>query len=126
MTDNDPMDRDLRRRFAAMRTEDAADLPEQPDARTASGAAASTNSRGPGRALLGGAVAASIVVAALVLVGRQPTGHDPAALYAEIMHDYEMATDELLYVSAGASPEMTSVPEIVAPQLPGDISELVN
>jgi hypothetical protein len=62
-------------------------------------------------------VAAAVLVIVSILMTR-PAPQDPGVLYADIMSANTMATDQLMLVSQGASPEMSSMPGIFEIDLP--------
>jgi negative regulator of sigma E activity len=110
-------DRELSRRFTQMRQADAEQVPDFPSEeelaqRSPIPAVNPLYSR-----VRKVAVAAAIVVAVSILMTR-PAPQDPGALYADIMSANAMATDQLMLVSQGASPEMSSMPGIFEIDLP--------
>jgi negative regulator of sigma E activity len=110
-------DRELSRRFTQMRQADAEQVPDFPSEeelaqRSPIPAVNPLYSR-----VRKVAVAAAVVVAVSILMTR-PVPQDPGALYADIMSANAMATDQLMLVSQGASPEMSSMPGIFEIDLP--------
>jgi len=119
-------DEALVRRFRDMRTQDAVTAPEFP----AHTAPAQLRFRRLGRslhsALVQGAVAASVLVVAGLLISERSLPQDPAALYTDIMAGYQLTTDELLYVSSSIAPEMQGLPDVLELGLPALDQEAVN
>ena len=118
-------DRELSRRFAQMRQADAERVPDFPSEEELA-------QRSPIRAVnplysrvRKVAVAAAVVVTVSILMTR-PAPQDPGVLYADIMSANTMATDQLMLVSQGASPEMISLPGTYEINLPVDQAEYTN
>lgn len=113
-------ERELGKHFARMRTEDRANLPPFPELAVQE---ARDGARGK---LLKTGLAASVLIASLILVTQQRQTEDPALLYTEIMSIYAMETDDLLFVSESMSPGMSRLPEIFTPAIPGASETMTN
>jgi hypothetical protein len=112
----DTPERELRERFARMRDEDAAQLPEFHGTALRSRHAAPVSSS---RHLVRLAAAATVVLA-LGLWLIRPSPEDPLAAYVAIMDSTSMVTDSLLMVSEGTLPETVTVPDVFELTLPGE------
>jgi hypothetical protein len=125
--DNDTaVERQLGGHFARMRSEDSVDLPPFPDHPERAGHHGGDAAPGRRPPLLRISLAAAALLGVgILLTGRAPA-EDPAALYAEIMGNYALETDELLSVSGSTSPGMTGLPELLPPVLTDDIDKLAN
>lgn len=102
-----PLERELTRRFALLRQQDAALVPDSPDAaRLAQRTPLVVSSRFYAAVpMMAAALAAVLITGALL---TDPSSPDPGVLYASIMRENIIATDQLLSISAGTMPAMTS------------------
>ena len=125
--DSDAMlEHKLSGQFARMRKEDSVDLPPFPDYVQQTASDDSDFAPGPRTILLRISLAAGVLLAVGLLVTGQAPSEDPAVVYAEVMGNYALETDELLTVSDSISPEMTGLPELMQSGFPGDIEPLAN
>ena len=117
-------DRELSRRFGQMRQADAERVPDFPR----------EDELAERNAIVAGqryssvqkfAVAATVIVTLSVLMTRPPA-QDPGALYADIMNANSIMTDQLMLVSEGVLPEMTSMPDVYDIFLPISRAEITN
>lgn len=106
---DEKVDRVLAGRFARMRQEDRADLPDFPgeDTLRALGSVPAS-SRRERHWWKVAAVAAAITAAAVLFAPVSP--HDPGELYADIMLANTIATDQLMLPSPGTLPEVSGLP----------------
>ena len=117
-------DRELFRRFGQMRQADAERVPDCPsEEELAERSPIVAGQRYPRVQKF--AVAAAVIVTVGVLMTR-PAPQDPGALYADIMNANSMATEELMLVSEGVLPEMTSMPDVYDIDLPIGRAEITN
>ena len=106
MVERDPpeyRDADLARLFQRMRAEDGREAPAFPAVDAAALRARAWSRRLQG-ALASGAVAATVLVAAGLLVTERGAVENPAALYTDTMNAFALETDQLLSVSESVSP----------------------
>ena len=118
-------ERELFRRFTQMRQLDAEQVPDFPSEEELAQRSPIPAVNPHYSSVRKVAVAAAVVVTVSILITR-PAPQDPGALYADIMSANTMATDQLMLVSQGASPEMISLPGIYEIELPVDQAEYTN
>lgn len=97
--------------FSRMRREDGENLPAFPDWQELAARRSMLVKNRPLAVLPKVAAAAVLVIATGVLVSNQ-SRQDPGELYASIMDANSIATDQLMLVSPGTSPETTPLPDI--------------
>ena len=117
-------DRELSRRFGQMRQADAERVPDFPR----EDELAERNPIVAGQrysSVQKFAVAATVIVTLSVLMTRPPA-QDPGALYADIINANSIKTDQLMLVSEGVLPEMTSMPDVYDIDLPIGRAEITN
>ena len=118
-------DRELSRRFTQMRQADAEQVPDFPSEEELAQRRPIAAVNPLYSSVRKVAAAAAVVVAVSILMTR-PTQQDPGALYADIMSANAIATDQLMLVSQGASPEMISLPGTYEINLPVDQAKYTN
>jgi|GEM_PF-1051323 len=102
---NSLVDKELNRRFAMMRQQDARHLPEIFDAQVLA-ARSPLIVRRKSYAIIPmtAAALAAVIVTGLLVSGQ--SSQDPSLLYASIMSENIMATDQLMSMSPGTMPAM--------------------
>lgn len=103
--------------FQRMREEDSREAPVLPVAEVAAVRTRAWSRRLHG-ALLTGAVAASVLVVAGLLVTEREVPGDPATLYADTMSAFSLDTDQFLRVSESVVPGMLELPQVLDPGQP--------
>lgn len=111
--------------FQQMRREDAAQLPDFPDAAVLAGRETIALGHRAYSAMPKFAAAAAVALMAILLL-REPVPQDPAMLYAEVMNANSIATDTLLLVSPGTLPGMVSLPDDYELDFSADAEQNIN